>query len=106
MRPNDELLQKIGQVRSKWKAFVWMRGLAWVLGLLVAGLAVGIYLATVTSVPLWVIRTVSLVFLGGMAVAAVWRIWFGLHRWAFRQALTAAGVAAESGAGKARSQAR
>ena len=36
MRPNDELLQRIGQVRSKWKAFVWMRGLAWVLGLVVA----------------------------------------------------------------------
>ena len=36
MRPNEELLQRIGQVRSKWKAFVWMRGLLWVLGLLVA----------------------------------------------------------------------
>ena len=57
MRPNDELLQKIGQVRSKWKAFVWMRGLAWVLGLLVAALAIGIYLATVSSLPLAVIRT-------------------------------------------------
>ena len=64
MRPNDELLQKIGQVRSKWKAFVWMRGLAWVLGLLVAALAIGIYLATVTSVSLSVIRNISLVFAG------------------------------------------
>src|SRR5688572_23063137 len=80
MRPNDELLQKIDQVRSKWKAFVWMRGLAWVLGLLVAALAVGIYLATVTSVPLWVIRTTSLVFLGAMAVAAVWKLILPLRR--------------------------
>jgi len=80
MRPNDELLQKIGQVRSKWKAFVWMRGLAWVLGLLVAGLAIGIYLATVTSAPLWVIRTTGLVFLGGMAAAAVWKLILPLRR--------------------------
>ena len=64
MRPNDELLQKIGQVRSKWKAFVWMRGLAWVLGLLVAALAIGIYLATDTSVSLSVIRNISLLFAG------------------------------------------
>ena len=32
MKPNDELLQKIGMVRNKWKAFLWIRGLAWVLG--------------------------------------------------------------------------
>src|SRR5688572_19087640 len=80
MSPNDELLQKIGQVRSKWKAFVWMRGLAWVLGLLVAALAIGIYLATAASVPLWVIRAVSLVFAGGMAVAAVWKLILPLRR--------------------------
>ena len=45
MRPNEELLQKIGQVRSKWKAFIWMRGLLWVLGLLVLAIAAGLYLA-------------------------------------------------------------
>src|SRR6188508_1013271 len=80
MRPNDELLQKIGQVRSKWKAFVWMRGLAWVLGLLVVGLAIGIYLASVNSAPLSVIRTVGLIFLGGMAAAAVWKLILPLRR--------------------------
>ena len=80
MRPNDELLQKIGQVRSKWKAFVWMRGLAWVLGLLVAALAVGIYLATVTSVSTSVIRNISLLFAGAMAAAAVWKLILPLRR--------------------------
>ncbi len=80
MRQNDELLQKIGQVRSKWKAFVWMRGLAWVLGLLVAALAIGIYLATVTSVSLSVIRNISLLFAGAMAAAAVWKLILPLRR--------------------------
>ena len=80
MRQNDELLQKIGQVRSKWKAFVWMRGLAWVLGLLVAALAIGIYLATETSVSLSVIRNISLLFAGAMAAAAVWKLILPLRR--------------------------
>src|SRR5262245_12387262 len=56
MRPNEELLLKIGIVRSRWKAFVWVRGLAWVLGVTVAALlialwaanSVGISTATVT----------------------------------------------------------
>jgi hypothetical protein len=60
MRPNDELLQKIGQVRSKWRAFVWMRGLAWVLGLIVVAVALGIYMASSASVTFWAVRTMSL----------------------------------------------
>src|SRR5678816_4094035 len=80
MRPNDELLQKIGQVRSKWKAFVWMRGLAWVLGLLVVALAVGIYLATVSSVSTAAIRNISLLFAGAIVAAAVWKLFLPLRR--------------------------
>ena len=42
MKPNEELLQKIGQVRTKWKTLLWVRGLAWVLGVLVASIARGV----------------------------------------------------------------
>ena len=41
MRPNEELLQKIGIVRSRWKAFLWVRGLSWVLGVMVVSLLIG-----------------------------------------------------------------
>ena len=41
MKPNEELLHKIGEVRTKWKTLIWARGLAWVLGVLVASIAVG-----------------------------------------------------------------
>ena len=39
MSPHNELLQKIGIVRSRWKAFLWVRGLAWVLGVAVASMS-------------------------------------------------------------------
>src|SRR5262245_53798216 len=80
MRPNDELLQKIGQVRSKWKAFVWMRGLAWVLGVTVAAVALGIYLAASPGGPFAAVRIVGLVSLALMAVAAVWKVVLPLRR--------------------------
>ena len=81
MRPNDELLQKIGQVRSKWKAFVWMRGLAWVLGLLVASLSQSASIWRLRlGVPFWVVRTMSLVFAGGIAAVAVWKLILPLRR--------------------------
>src|SRR4026209_501113 len=79
MRPNDELLQKIGQVRSKWKAFVWMRGLAWVLGLLVVSVATVTYLA-MASTPFWIVRSMSLAFLVAIAAVAVWRLVLPLRR--------------------------
>ena len=68
MRPNDELLQKIGQLRSKWKAFVWLRGLVWVLGAIVASVALGIYLAASPSVPFATVRMLSLFFLAGVVI--------------------------------------
>ena len=42
MAPHEELLQKIGIVRSRWKTFLWLRGLAWVLGVTVASLLIGV----------------------------------------------------------------
>src|SRR5215471_16698411 len=55
MKPNEELLLKIGTVRNRWRAFLWARGLAWVLGVVVISLAIGLYMADSTAIPTWVV---------------------------------------------------
>ncbi|HEX4998545.1 MAG TPA: hypothetical protein VFY29_09970 [Terriglobia bacterium] len=50
MRPNEELLQKIGRVRSQWKRFVWVRGMAWVLAFMLLATFAGIALANSAGV--------------------------------------------------------
>ena len=51
MKPNEELLQKIGIVRNRWKTFLWARGLAWVLGVLVISLLISLAMADSTDIP-------------------------------------------------------
>src|SRR5262249_55149249 len=70
MRPNDELLLKISQVRRKWKTFLWVRGLAWVLGVLVASFVVGLLIADSKSVPYWAVTGMRF----GFAIAVVFPI--------------------------------
>src|SRR6185503_19945101 len=55
MAPHEELLQKIGIVRNRWKAFLWFRGLAWVLGVLVLSLVAGLAMADSTDIPTWAV---------------------------------------------------
>ena len=62
MKPNDELLRKISMVRHKWRGFLWIRGMAWVLGVMVASLLVGLALANSTSVPFWVVVSTRFAF--------------------------------------------
>src|SRR5215471_13482634 len=45
MAPHEELLRKIAIVRSRWKAFLWLRGLAWVLGVTIVSLLLGLAVA-------------------------------------------------------------
>src|SRR5712691_4937662 len=66
MAPHEEFLRKIALVRGRWKAFLWFRGLSWILGVTVASLLIGLVLANFTSISGW---TVSLLRLG--LVAAV-----------------------------------
>src|ERR1051326_3520974 len=66
MAPHEELLRKIALVRGRWKAFLWFRGLAWIFGVMVASLLIGLVLANSTSISGW---TVSLLRFG--LVAAV-----------------------------------
>ena len=60
MKPNEELLQKIGIVRNRWKTFLWARGLAWVLGVLVISLLIGLAMADSTDIPTWAVVALRL----------------------------------------------
>ena len=55
MAPHEELLRKIALVRGRWKAFLWFRGLAWILGVMVASLLIGLALANSTNISGWTI---------------------------------------------------
>ena len=80
MKPNEELLQKIGQVRTKWKTLLWVRGLAWVLGVLVASIAVGIYLANTPKVPFWLLNVLKLAGVAALVTAVVRTLVMPLRR--------------------------
>ena len=67
MAPHEELLQKIGIVRSRWKAFLWLRGLAWVLGVTVVALLIGLALTNSHGMSAWTLNAVRL----GMLAAVV-----------------------------------
>src|SRR5262245_38454653 len=60
MAPHEELLQKIGIVRSKWKAFLWLRGLAWVFGVAIGALIIGVALADSPSISGWTVTALRL----------------------------------------------
>src|SRR6476619_1519324 len=60
MKPNEELLHKIAIVRKRWKAFLWARGLAWVLGVLVVSFVIGLAMADSTDIPTWAVTGMRL----------------------------------------------
>src|SRR5436190_5365524 len=67
MSPHNELLQRIGIVRSRWKAFLWVRGLAWVLGVAVVSMLIGLALMNTGNISAWTVNGVRL----GVLVAIV-----------------------------------
>ncbi|HLQ77158.1 MAG TPA: hypothetical protein VK210_07370, partial [Terriglobia bacterium] len=80
MKPNEELLQKIGQVRKKWKTLLWARGLAWVLGVLVVSIAVGLYLASTPKVPFWLLNVLKFAGVFALIMAVVRTLVLPLRR--------------------------
>ena len=80
MRPNDELLLKISQVRRKWKTFLWVRGLAWVLGVLVASLVVGLLIADSKSVPYWAVSAMRFGLAGALIFTVIRALVMPLRR--------------------------
>src|SRR6185436_19128472 len=80
MAPHEELLQKIGIVRSRWKAFLWLRGLAWVLGVTVVSLLLGLALANSNSISGWTVRGVQLALLAVVIATVIKALVMPLRR--------------------------
>ena len=66
-----ELLQRIGIVRSRWKAFLWVRGLAWVLGVAVASMLIGLALMNTGNISAWTVNGVRLGVLAAIIFTAL-----------------------------------
>src|SRR5438876_7817278 len=80
MAPHEELLQKIGIVRGRWKAFVWLRGLAFVLGVTVLSLLIGLALANSTTISGWTVTGLRLVLLAAVVAAVIKALIIPLRR--------------------------
>src|SRR5437016_14395051 len=80
MAPHEELLEKIGIVRSRWKAFLWLRGLAWVLGVTVLSLLIGLALANSTSISGWTVTGLRFVLLAAVIVTVIKALIIPLRR--------------------------
>src|SRR5215510_11574660 len=80
MAPHEELLQKIGIVRSRWKAFLWLRGLAWVLGVTIGALLIGLALANSTGISVWTINALRLGLLAAVTVTVIKALVIPLRR--------------------------
>src|SRR5438874_4745583 len=74
MAPHEELLRKIALVRGRWKAFLWFRGLAWILGVMVVSLLVALVLANSASISGWAVNLLRL----GLIAAVVLTIFKAL----------------------------
>ena len=71
MEPKQELLRRIGKVRKRWNRFIWLKGLAWVLGVGIVGLLVSMNLAESESIPGWAVVALRLGMLGALIGTAV-----------------------------------
>src|SRR5262249_22973634 len=80
MKPNEELLQKIGIVRNRWKTFLWARGLAWVLGVLVISLLISLAMADSTDIPTWTVVALRLTMVVLFALTLVKALILPLRR--------------------------
>src|SRR5436190_9074223 len=80
MAPHEELLRKIALVRGRWKAFLWLRGLAWVLGVTVVSLLIGLALANSTSISGWTVTGLRFVLLAAVIATVIKALVLPLRR--------------------------
>src|SRR2546422_5137029 len=80
MAPHEELLRKIALVRGRWKAFLWLRGLAWILGVTVASLLIGLVLANSTSFSGWAVVGLRLALVAAVLFTVVKALVLPLRR--------------------------
>src|SRR5437016_9137051 len=80
MAPHEELLRKIALVRGRWKTFLWLRGLAIVLGVTVVSLLIGLALANSNTVSGWTIMALRLGLVAAVVVTVIKAIVIPLRR--------------------------
>src|SRR5262245_57677384 len=81
MAPHEELLRKIAIVRSRWKAFLWLRGLAWVLGVAIVSLLLGLAVANSPGMSFgWTVTALRLVLLAAVIATIVKALVLPLRR--------------------------
>src|SRR5438093_6392523 len=80
MAPHEELLRKIALVRGRWKAFLWLRGLAWILGVMIASLLIGLLLANSTSISGWAVVGLRLALVAAVLFTLVKALVLPLRR--------------------------
>src|SRR5215471_6546589 len=80
MAPHEELLQKIGLVRSRSKAFLWLRGLAWVLGVTVVSLLIGLALANSSGISVWTVMALRFALLAVITATVIKALVIPLRR--------------------------
>src|SRR5438128_6827006 len=80
MAPHEELLRKIAIVRGRWKTFLWLRGMAWILGVTVASLLIGLALANSTSISGWTVTVLRFGLLAAVVAAVIKALVLPLRR--------------------------
>src|SRR5579883_1363915 len=80
MAPHEELLQKIALVRSRWKTFLWLRGLAWVLGVTVVSLLIVLALADSHGMSAWTLNGLRFLLLAAVVGTIVKALILPLRR--------------------------
>src|SRR5262245_44990660 len=80
MAPHEELLRKIGMVRSRWTAFLWLRGMAWVLGVAVVSLLLGLAVANSPGISGWTVMGLRLLLLAAVVATIVKALVLPLRR--------------------------
>ncbi|HSU87517.1 MAG TPA: DUF4175 family protein, partial [Terriglobia bacterium] len=80
MAPHEELLRKIAIVRGRWKTFLWLRGMAWVLGVTVVSLLIGLALANSTSISGWTVMVLRLGLLAAVVATVIRALVLPLRR--------------------------
>src|SRR5207247_8958665 len=72
--------RKIAIVRGRWNTFLWLRGMAWILGLTVASLLIGLALANSTSISGWTVTVLRFGLLAAVVATVIKALVLPLRR--------------------------
>ena len=80
MEPKQELLRRVDKVRRRWSRFIWLKGLAWVLGVGIVGLVLSMSIAESAGFPAWAVVALRFGMLGALIGTAVKMLLLPLSR--------------------------